>query len=219
VDEVEKRLNDAHAENSALQQRLNALEMENKSLKLQLSKIGNVFKQAPELMEKFKKSTVIESTSSSTSGKFTSSKKAKTAFSATLFVILFSFGLFVNFGGRSLDPLSSCSGSLKQFSPVFHTGKTLKSAGDFVVVDQPTVWDLYAPAFLHNFVSSVWPREVLEEDPSDFLSKPAPMYTDTLGSESQNPLPSFFKSIHEATQPKNETAEQNVLITSSRYEL
>lgn len=138
VEEIEKKLQDSNAENSQLQQKLIQLEMENKALKLQLTKIGTAIKQDPEILQRMqriagKKAPSTPSTSTGSNKKFTATV------SASLFVILFSFGLFMNFGGR--EPI-----------PRYNTGRTLKSL-EFDSLSTsyvPYLMDKYAPSFIQN---------------------------------------------------------------------
>jgi hypothetical protein len=109
IEELEKKLTESNSENAALQQRLTILEQENQKLKVQLAKIGNAIKKDPEIMERLKViavgNTPKPATPVNTKQSFfklsSSSKRMATAFSATLFIVLFSFGLMVNFRPRS----------------------------------------------------------------------------------------------------------------------
>jgi hypothetical protein len=176
-------LADARNETAALQQKLNAVELENKTLKLQLSKIGTAIKKDPEIMERIKRATNAGDVSvpPTKQARSSSNKKVTTAVSATLFVILFSFGLFVNFGGRSgdLSPFS-CSTGLRNFAQQsIFTGRTLKNGQMVADAQEPTLLDLYAPAYVHNVISAFFPRPVLEETPEEQLNlgkKIAPIY-------------------------------------------
>jgi regulator of replication initiation timing len=112
VEEIEKQLNDSKSEANALRQRLSEVELENKALKIQISKLGSALRQDPEIIERLKKVAKTSITEPAPTRNHTSKKL--TTFSATLFIVLFSFGLFFNFGGR--EPI-----------PMYNTGRTLKS--------------------------------------------------------------------------------------------
>lgn len=73
MEEMEAKLNVVHTEKAALQQRINALELENKTLKFHLAR-------------------TLKSTAGSVASAFT--QKSTAVPIATLFIVLFSFGLF-----------------------------------------------------------------------------------------------------------------------------
>ena len=156
MEDIEKQLNDSKAETAALRQKLNETELENKSLKIQISKLGSALRSDPEIINRLQKiAKNIESPSTPRAAAATSSKKF-TTFSATLFIVLFSFGLFFNFGGR--EPI-----------PSYNTGRTLKSVSEGSANLVPYMLS-FAPGPIQNVMYSLY-GEFMEE-PDEFSEPP-----------------------------------------------
>jgi len=78
--------------------------------------------------------------------------------------------------------------------------------------DQPTLLDLWAPASVHNLMSSLWPRDIIEEEGIE--TKPLPLY---LGDTTEIKNTPFLEMIQKFKQENN--TQQHIMVTSSHSEL
>jgi len=132
ITELECKLSIVNGEKAALQQKVNSLELENKTLKFHLARILKTSSQ--------KLGTIN-----------------KTAM-ATLFVIVFSFGIFA-MGGGSLNALTGNdlphAGVSSMKNRDFNTGRIIlwdESSVELESVPEPTIIHKYTPLFIQDFL-------------------------------------------------------------------